>query len=483
MIVYQETLEGFLRDCFKHDIEEIVAVCFEKQLRRKPGKSEKLAWRHSLPAVGKIFHEEKFPEDCGVAVEYVITQSAKRIDLLLTCQDAERGDQLLIVELKQWESAEKTDMDGIVTTRFAQGSGETRHPSYQAWSYASLLRGFNEAVYDGGIGLNPCAYLHNYGADGVLSDPFYAEYLELAPIFLKGEAERAKLRAFIRQHVRYGDKNKLLYRIENGKIRPSRGLVDALTGMLAGKQEFVLIDDQKSVYETALYLATRASAEQKQVVIVEGGPGTGKSVVAINLLVALNARRLLAKYVTKNRAPRQVFERILAKTHRKTQISNLFGGSGAYTETNANVFDVLVVDEAHRLNEKSGLYANKGEHQILELIGAAKCAIFFFDEDQQATWNDMGETAAIVRRAKLAGAKVTKLALASQFRCSGSEGYLAWLDDVLGIRETANPDVEIGGFDLKVFDSPEVLRNEIVKLNKDKNKARMVAGYCWDWRS
>ena len=223
--------------------------------------------------------------------------------------------------------------------------------------------------------------------------------------------------------------------------------------------------------------------EQKQVVIVEGGPGTGKSVVAINLLVVLNARRLLAKYVTKNRAPRQVFELMLAKTHRKTQISNLFGGSGAYTEAKANVFDALVVDEAHRLNEKSGLYANKGEHQVLELIGAAKCAIFFIDEDQRVTWKDVGETAEIVRRAKLAGAKVTKLALASQFRCSGSDGYLAWLDDILGIRETANPDLDIVGFDFKVFDSPEVLRKEIVKLNKDKNKARMVAGYCWDWKS
>jgi DUF2075 family protein len=482
VIIYQETLEGFLRDCFKYDIEDIIAAAFRRQARRMPSQSESRAWRNSLPAMGRIFQDEDFPVDCGVAVEYVITQSAKRVDFLLTGQDAEQRDQLLIVELKQWEAAEKTTMDGIVVTRYGQGPGETRHPSYQAWSYASLLKGFNEMVYEGGIGVNPCAYLHNYGTDGVLSDPFYAEYLELAPIFLKGEDERAKLRKFIRQHVRYGERNKLLYRIESGRIRPSKGLADALTGMLAGKQEFVLIDEQKSVYEIALHLATRANAEQKQVVIVEGGPGTGKSVVAINLLVALNARRLVSKYVTKNSAPRAVFERVLSATHRKTQIANLFASSGEFMETSANAFDVLVVDEAHRLNEKTGPFL-EGENQIMEIIGSAKCSIFFIDEDQRVTWKDIGETAEIERRARIAGASVTKLSLASQFRCSGSNGYLAWLDDTLGIRETANPELEARDFDFRVFDSPEVLRREIVELNKTKNKARMVAGYCWDWSS
>ena len=135
--------------------------------------------------------------------------------------------------------------------------------------------------------------------------------------------------------------------------------------------------------------------------------------------------------------------RCLTGTRKKTDISNLFVGSGAFTETQANVFDALVVDEAHRLNEKSGLYGNlgdapgRGDHRF-----RAKCAIFFIDEDQRVTWKDIGEKADIERRAKRAGAKVTHLQLASQFRCSGSDGYLAWLDDTLGIRETANPTLD-----------------------------------------
>jgi uncharacterized protein len=245
--------------------------------------------------------------------------------------------------------------------------------------------------------------------DKVITDCFYAHCIQLAPVFLKGEAERAKLRDFIKHHVRHGDTRSLFYRIENGRIRPSKGLVESLTGMSAGKQEFVLVDDQKVVYETALSLATLATEKSKQVVVVRGGPGTGKSVVAINLLVALTGRRLVAKYVTKNAAPRDVFESVLAGTHRKSQISNLFSGSGAFTETHANVFDALVVDEAHRLNENSGLFGNLGTNQIQELIGAAKWSIFFLDEDQRVTFKDIGEQSEITRLARNAGASASIL--------------------------------------------------------------------------
>jgi DUF2075 family protein len=483
VIVYQNSKNGFLNDAFTRDIEDVVLSTFRARTGRTVSRSEVRSWKESLLAVAKVLNDDTIPGDCGVAIEYGIPQTSKRIDFILSGANAEQVEQLIIVELKQWESARRTDRDGIVSTRFAYGEAEVSHPSYQAWSYASLLTSFNEAVYDGGIGLRPCAYLHNYTDDGVLTDGFYAHYVQLAPIFLKGDAEKTRLRGFVKKHVRYGDQRALLYRIENGRIRPSKGLVESLVGMMAGKQEFVLVDDQKVVYETAVSLATHASEKSKQVVIVQGGPGTGKSVVAINLLVGLTDRRLVAKYVTKNAAPRTVFERVLAGTHRKTEISNLFCGSGEFTQTHANAFDALVVDEAHRLNEKSGLFGNLGVNQIQEIIGAAKISIFFIDEDQRVAWKDVGETAEIARRARKAGAVVTQLALASQFRCSGSDGYLSWLDNTLGIRETANPDLDVGDFDFRVFDSPEVLRKEIVERNRLNNKARMVAGYCWNWNS
>lgn len=483
MIVYQNDKTGFLKDALAKDIEDIILQAFRARTGRGVAISEVLSWKESLVALAKVLNDEGIPGDCGVAIEYGIPQTAKRIDFILSGQDGQRSEQLIIIELKQWQSARKTDRDAIVATRFSHGECQVSHPSYQAWSYASLLKNFNEAVYEGDIALQPCAYLHNYVDDGVLTDDFYEHYVTLAPLFLKGEVEREKLRQFIKQHVRYGDGRSMLYRIENGRIRPSKSLVESLCGMLAGQLEFVLVDDQKVVYETALSLATVAGAQSKQVVIVEGGPGTGKSVVAVNLLVALTGRRLVAKYVTKNAAPRAVFESVLAGTHRKSQISNLFTGSGSFTETPADTFDALIVDEAHRLNEKSGIYSNLGTNQIQELIGSAKCSIFFLDEDQRVTLKDIGEKAEIERFARQSGAVVTTLTLSSQFRCNGSDGYLAWLDNALGIRPTANSTLETAEFDFRVFGSPEQLRREILKLNKIRNKARMVAGYCWDWQS
>jgi len=483
MIIYQSDKKRFLADAFTRDIEHVVLAAYTERTGRSISPSEVRSWKESLLAVAKVLNNDVIPGDCGVAIEYGIPQTSKRIDFILSGANAQQEEQLVIIELKQWETASKTDRDGIVGTRFAQGEAEVSHPSYQAWSYASLLSNFNEAVYTGHVGLKPCAYLHNYVDNGVLTDGFYAHYVHLAPVFLKGEFEKARLCDFIKQHVHYGDRHNLLYRIENGRIRPSKGLVDSLSSMLAGREEFVLVDDQKVVYETALSLATQASATSKQVVIVQGGPGTGKSVVAINLLVALTGRHLVAKYVTKNAAPRAVFESVLAGTHRKSQISNLFSGSGAFTETHANVFDVLIIDEAHRLNEKSGLYGNLGKNQIEELIGASKGSIFFLDEDQRVTFRDIGEKATIDSIARKSGATVTTLELASQFRCNGSDGYLAWLDSALGIRQTANEQLDINGVDFRIFDSPETLRREIVERNKANNKARMVAGYCWDWRS
>lgn len=483
MIIYQSDKARFLKDVFTQDIEQVILAQFMERTGRIVSRSEVRSWKESLVAIARVVNHDSIPDDCGVAVEYGIPQTGNRIDFMLSGADADHVEQLVIIELKQWETARKTDRDGVVRTRYGAGESNTSHPSYQAWSYASLLMNFNEAIYDGSVGLRPCAYLHNCEDATALKDEFYLHYIKLAPLFLKGEEEKRNLRAFIKHHVHHGDRRALLYRVDNGRIRPSKGLIDSLTGMLAGKQEFILIDDQKIAYEEALALASTASSGEKQVVIIEGGPGTGKSVVAINLLVELTRRKQLAKYVTKNSAPRTVFESVLAGTHRKSQISNLFSGSGAFIDTESDVFDALIVDEAHRLNEKSGLYGNLGENQIAELIRAARCSIFFLDEDQRVTWRDIGERQEITREAVKAKAKVTTLGLASQFRCNGSNGYLAWLDNTLGIRPTANPLLDTREFDFRVFESPETLRGEIVRLNKARNKARLVAGYCWDWNS
>lgn len=481
MIVYSANKAQFIRDVFSNRIEAEILGRFRVSLGYSPSPNEIESWRNSMQYMSNVLHHDSIADDAGVSIEYRIPQTSKRIDFVLTGESEDHMCTAVIVELKQWTNVAATEKDGVVRTFIGGSEREVAHPSYQAWTYAALLEDFNEAIETDSIQLVPCAYLHNCESDDVVKAPFYSEHLRRAPSFLRKDVET--LQAFIRQHIKYGDAAKIMYRIEKGRIRPSKDLANALASLLKGNQEFLLIDDQKLVYETALQLAGEATSDRKNVLIVNGGPGTGKSVVAVNLLVEATKRGWLAQYVTKNAAPRVVYESKLTGSMTKTRITNLFKGSGAYVETPENTFDALIVDEAHRLNEKSGMYQNAGENQIKEIIGASQFSVFFIDEDQRVTFRDIGENEEIRGWAQKAGANVYELTLESQFRCNGSDGYLAWIDNVLQVRRTANESLEGIDYDFRVFDSPSELRDAIFAKNKINNGARLVAGYCWDWIS
>ena len=481
MIVYSATKQQFQHDVMSNDIANIIYRAYKEKTGKSTGISEIDSWRNSLQYMDRVLNDSDIPDDSGVAIEYHIPQSSKRIDFILTGNNADQEDSAILIELKQWQEAELTEKDGVVSTRFKHGVKETPHPSYQAWSYKCLLEDYNQTVQDESIELYPCAYLHNYEQDDVITNEFYSEYINSAPVFLKNDA--LKLRDFIKTHVKYGDKSQIMYRIDHGKIKPSKNLADQLSSMLQGNEEFVLIDDQKVAYETALKLSQESSDEMKNVLIIEGGPGTGKSVLAINLLVEMTKRELVAQYVTRNSAPREVYQAKLTGTFTKSRISNMFSGSGSFHSVADNTFDCLLVDEAHRLNEKSGMFNHLGENQVKEIMNASKLSIFFVDEDQKVTLKDIGDKEEIRFWASRVGAKVTELQLESQFRCNGSDGYLAWLDNTLQIRETANETLEDINYDFRVFDDPEEMHNLILEKNKEKNKARMLAGYCWKWIS
>jgi len=481
MIVYQSTKEVFLKDVSGGCIEDIIRESVKQKLNKNVGNNEYISWKNSLGSMYHVIDNELIPKDSGIAIEYSIPRTKNRIDFIITGQDDNNNDKVIIIELKQWTDIQLTEKDAVVLTRFQQGLSEELHPSYQAWSYSSLLLGFNATVYNENIGLEPCAYLHNYISDDVLKNSFYDDYLKKAPVFCKGE--KKKLQDFITKFIKHGDKTNIMYRIDNGEIRPSKNLADSMALMIKGNQEFIMIDDQKIVYETALSFARKSSSYNKNVLIVEGGPGTGKSVVAVNLIVAITKLGLNTQYVTKNAAPRAVFESKLTGTLKKTQISNMFTGSGSYIDCEQNVFDCLIVDEAHRLNEKSGMFKNLGENQIKEILEASKSSVFFIDEDQKVTWHDIGKKDEIEKWANKIGAKVQNLKLESQFRCNGSDGYLSWLDNILGVEDTANSTLDGIEYDFKVVDSPNELRDLIFEKNKINNKARLVAGYCWDWVS
>lgn len=483
MIVYDGLKTDFLNSCENDSIAIEIEENILSRLGRHTPKSEFRSWENSLNYMYKVLNDEGIPADSGIAIEFNIPQTSKRVDFMISGYDSNHRPGVVIVELKQWSEVEEVKgTEALVDTFLSGGMRRVVHPSYQAWSYAQLIYDYNEAVQDGEIKLSPCACLHNYirHENDPLDASQYIDYLEEAPAYTKGQLQQ--LRDFIKASIKNGDKKEVLYLVDHGKIRPSKSLQNAINSMLKGNREFIMIDEQKVAYEEIMRLSLQSQKDfKKRTIIVKGGPGTGKTVIAINLLAELTKRDQMVQYVSKNSAPRQVYLRKLKGKIKKSSIDNMFKGSGVYVDAGKNVAHTLLVDEAHRLNEKSGMFHNLGENQIKEIIHAAYCSVFFIDESQRVTMDDIGSIEQIEKWANEEGSELHYLELESQFRCNGSDGYLAWIDDVLGIRETANYDLDGIDYDIRICDSPNEVRNIVIEKNRISNRARVLAGYCWNW--
>ncbi len=378
MIVY----DGIKSDFLDSVVNDTIAVEIEHniyhKMKHRTARNEFRAWENSMQYMYKVLCDESIPDNAGIAIEYNIPQTSKRIDFIISGYNREEKPNVVIIELKQWDMLNTVvSEEAVVETYVGSALRKMVHPSYQAWSYAMLIRDYNRAVQDKRIELYPCAYLHNYRRNK--PDPLdykqYQTYLEEAPAFTRGEV--VKLRKFIKRCVAVGDDKEVLYMVDNGKIRPSKSLQDSIASMLKGNQEFIMIDEQKIVYEGILTLSEKCVLDgKKRTIIVQGGPGTGKTVVAINLLAELTARGHFAQYVSKNGAPRNVYLKKLKGQIKKSSVDNMFKSSGIYTDADRDIVQIVLADEAHRLNAKSGLYQNMGENQIKEIIHAAQCSVF-----------------------------------------------------------------------------------------------------------
>jgi DUF2075 family protein len=480
MIVYSATKTQFCETVRENWIGQTILDAFRQPIGHNPLPSEAQAFQNSLNFVGNMLQDPSIPTDAGVAVEYNIPQSSKGIDFIVTGCNEEDKPVAIVIELKQWTDVEATPKDAIVRTWVGVAEREVLHTSYQAWTYAQFMTDFNEFVDHHHVRLYPCAYLHNCDDETGVRSPIYSEHLGRAPVFLGDESKN--LENVIAVHVRKGDRGDLLYKLESGRIRQSKSLADHLGSLLKGIKEFVMIVEQKLVYEAAIPLSTTASTANPKVLIVRWGPGTGKSVAAVYLLVELSSRGKLVQCDTRIAAPRAVYRSKRAGTIKKTRIDNLLKNLSFYQTCKTGELDVLVIDEAHRLSEKSVLYMNEGENQIKEVIEAMKLTEFL-DEDQRVTINDIGTGNEIVRWADHFNVEVYELTLPSPFLCNRGSGWISFLDQLHQIRPTANTTLDGINYDFQVMRNPSELKEAIFQKNDQGLPSRLAAGYCWNWVS
>lgn len=484
MIIYKNSAEGFQEDVDNNKIVDRIDGQFLKILGHSVSDNEKRSWNNSLNFMEKIVRLSKVPKDCGVLLEYNIPATSKRIDFMITGLDANKKKKLIIVELKQWESAEATNLENLVQT-FLGGNPHryVTHPAYQAFSYKEFLKDMNTAIEENDIEPISCAYLHNYTkrSPEPLLESQYQAICKDTPVFFKDDSK--KLEQLFSREVGQGDGLEIADELENGKIRPSKGLIDCIADLYKGNKAFTLLDEQQVAYAAIIDLVQKA--KEKTTIIINGGPGTGKSVVAISAFVKLLKLGKDVRFVAPNSAFRTAIIDKLgqSKADKKRRINELFSGSGVFLKAPANAFDALVVDEAHRLKNSQG-FMYSGESQIRDIIHASWVNIFFIDNQQKIRPEDEGSVARIKEEAAAAHSTVHEVHLEAQFRCSGAEGYVNWVDNTLQLASTANFDGwDKEAYEFKIVDTPNELENYILEKDEKGFKARMVAGYAWPWTS
>ena len=490
MIVYSATKAEFNNDVIMNTIsDKVLSKLLEANINGGQD-AEYRAWQNSLNFMKNVLDDNEFDDDIRVAIEYQIPRTSKRVDFIIAGADSNDNNSVIIVELKQWEKVEKIDDEMLHSVKAFTGGANrmVSHPSYQAYSYAVFIRNSSEQVQDENINIIPCAYLHNYEERYVdqLKDEIYKIWYEEAPFFIKNQV--LDLRNFIKKYInKKSSDGDLLYKIDNGRIRPSKSLQDCLVSLMKGNKEFMLLDEQAVVYDMCIKTMKQCLKDmKKRTIVIQGGPGTGKSVLAINLLKKyISSMRLNASYVTKNSAPREAYLKLLSKSDLKKEVNikQLFRSPFGLCKTPSNFYDCLIVDEAHRLVRQ--MYGDfQGQNQIMECINASLLTIFLIDENQKITTKDIGSIDEINKWANQLNSRVIlndDTTLTSQFRCNGSDQYIQLLNNILQIGESVDIDANDLNFDIKVFDDPNELRDELRKKNEINNKARMVAGYCYDW--
>ena len=490
MIVYEDSKRCFVEDIKSNCIADKITAKIRERGINAGHEREYISWQNSLQFMRNIVDDNDIDDEVRIAIEYNIPLTSKRVDFIICGADANNNDNVVVVELKQWQKAEVVadDMHYCVKTFVGRNNRIVCHPSYQAYSYACFIRNYSQKVLDDGINLIPCAYLHNYDPDfkQTLSNSIYKEWVSEAPFFIRNETEQFS--AFVKKYVtRRSSNGDLLYKIDHGRLKPTKALQDSLTSMVKGNKEFMLLDEQAVCYDMCLKTMAKCKEDgKKRTIVIQGGPGTGKSVLAVNLLMEFINKSLNTCYATKNSAPREAFLSLLTHSDAKKQVNirQLFRSPFGLSNVPDNTYDCLIVDEAHRLVKK--MYGDwNGENQVKECISASLLSIFLLDEDQAVTVNDIGSIAEISKWCRELNSTLKMPAeakLVSQFRCNGSDAYIQFIDDILQrTEESVTVSLYELNFDFRIFDSAIELREALREKNAINNKSRMVAGYCYDW--
>ena len=484
MWLYKRTFECFIHDALSCALVPQIKKRYFEIFHVMPNENEVVSWGNSLRRLAEIFQDIHL-NDNVIILEYQLPMSSRRLDCLISGKDADNRDNTIVIELKQWSFCKHSEADNEVMTWVAGAERDVLHPSVQVSQYMMYLEDVNTAFYEENpVKLSACAFLHNYTLrpnDPLLSNKFQ-DIIQKCPVFTKNDIPLFK--RYMLKRIGHGNGNNIATRIAQSPIRTNKKLMEHVAGIIKGEPNYVLLDEQKIVYDKIIAIVKRAFKEKKrQCVIIQGGPGTGKTVIALNLMADLLNKGYDTHYATGSQAFTETLRTIIGK-HSAAQ----FKYFNSYIDNECGSVPVIICDEAHRIREFSNKHfiqidEKSQKSQIDEILWAGKVCVFFIDDKQAVRPNEIGSTEYIRMYAKKRGFSIWEQKLEEQFRCLGSESFLNWIDNTLQIRSTSNIlwNTNKEDFDFQVMDSPTAIEHMLRAKIRLGFTARMVAGFCWPW--
>jgi len=453
------------------------------QMGNSPSPAERRSWENSLVEISELFIQCGLG-DVNLLVEYQLPYSSKRIDVIaLGSSPKNETPTVIAIELKQWSSASLVEgaLDSLKIDSY--GNTPILHPAVQVSRYCEYLSDFNRFVSHEDTNLFGIAYLHNW-MDTNNSALDLIQPTSHGMLFTGNQ--KNKLKEFLTARISPKFSDQVTDDFLNSKIAPTKQLMQLAAEEVKNREQFRLLDEQQIAYSMVMKaLRVAETSNTKTAVIITGGPGTGKSVIALSLLGELSRRGKTTLHATGSKAFRNSLRKIAGA--RSPQVQKLFSYFNSFMSAERNSLDVIICDEAHRIRETSANRYTKadlrtGTPQLHELLNVARVPVFLLDSNQVVRKGETGTPDYIEEEARELGLKVIRVDLDGQFRCGGSRLYETWLNGFLNLGHSEKVTwTKDPNFKVLVADSPEEIESKLRQFESEGYKSRITAGYCWTW--
>ena len=479
---FRVSAAGLIGSPMEQQLAGIIADHLRATTGWSPSESERKSWRRSLPILVQDLIEAGLG-NVEMLIEYQLPLTSKRADVVLAGVDRRTGgDAYVVVELKQWSQAELyEDSERLVVVQGMHG--EHAHPLLQVQGYCDYISDFVASLHGNETAVRGVAYLHN-AVDLDVQDLFEFATTERTRLFTK--SRRGAFLEYLRDQFAPDQGAGAADRLLASAARPSKQLMKLAASEIKDREQFTLLDEQRLAYEIVMHAVEKARrSDAKEVVVITGGPGSGKSVIALSLLGELSRQGYSALHATGSRSFTQTMRRYVGRG--SPRVKDLFKYFNSFMDAQRNDIEVLICDEAHRIRETSANRYTSAAHrtgrsQIDELIAVARVPVFLLDEHQIVKPGEVGTVEAIKSHASSLEFRVRHVQLDDQFRCGGSRKYERWVLRLLGL-QTGGPEPWTGDdhFEVMLADSPGEMESILRGKLAEGYGARMSAGYCWPW--